>query len=222
MIVNQATVRPRAAALGAALLLAFAAATASGSGSAPSPPPRSVPPPNEAPASDEKQTPDSTLAKAARAAAEDLYAKGYAEAQEGKQLKKDGKTGDAKKKFGKAIKKFEAAVERDPGYYQAWNMLGYCSRNLGDLKRAFSAYEKCLSIKPDYDEAHEYLGEAYLQSGDLAKAKVELAWLRANDSKEADELAEKIDEAMKKGAGEKSSETGKGSSSPSGEGTGSR
>lgn len=219
MIVNQATVRPRTAALGAALLLAFAAATASGSGSAPSAPPRSVPPPNEAPASDEKQTPDSTLAKAARIEAEDLYAKGYAEAQEGKQLKKDGKAGDAKKKFGKAIKKFEGAVQRDPAYYEAWNMVGYCSRNLGDLKRAFSAYEKCLSIKPDYAEAHEYRGEAYLQSGDLAKAKVELAWLRANDSDEADELAEKVDEAAKK-AGEKGSE--KESGTPSSEGSGSR
>jgi hypothetical protein len=30
------------------------------------------------------------------------------------------------------------------------------------LKRAFAAYEKCLSIQPDYDEAHEYLGEAYI------------------------------------------------------------
>jgi len=172
------------------------------------------------PSSMGKEAPDSVQAKENRAAAEELYAKGYAEAQEAKQLKKDGKAGDAKKKFGKAIKKFESAVDRDPAYYQAWNMVGYCSRNLGDLKRAFSAYEKCLSIKPDYDEAHEYLGEAYIQSGDLAKAKIELAWLRANDSDEADELAEKIDEAVKKGAGEKKPESG--SSSSSGEGAGSR
>ncbi len=222
MIVNQTTARPRGAVLGAAFVLVLIAATASASGSAPSPPPRSVPPPNEAPAADEKQTPDSTMAKAARVAAEDLYAKGYAEAQEGKQLKKDGKVGDAKKKFGKAIKKFEGAIDRDAAYYEAWNMVGYCSRNLGDLKRAFSAYEKCLSIKPDYAEAHEYLGEAYIQSGDLAKAKVELAWLRANGSDEADELAEKIDGAVKKGAGEKGSETGKGSGAPGSEGAGSR
>ena len=218
MIVNQAPARPRGAALGAAFALVFIAATASASGSAPSSPSRSAPPPNEAPATDEKQTPDSTRAKATRAAAEDLYAKGYAEAQEGKQLKKDGKTGDAKKKFGKAIKKFEGAVERDAAYYEAWNMIGYCSRNLGDLKRAFSAYEKCLSIKPDYAEAHEYRGEAYIQSGDLAKAKVELAWLRANDSDEAGELAEKIDEAVNKGAGGKGSEGGKESGAPSNDG----
>ena len=215
---NIASTHPRRTMLGAAFVLALIAATAYGSGS-PAPPPRSVPPPSEMPQGTEKEAPDSVQAKANRAEAEQLYAKGYAEAQEGKQLKKAGKAGDAKKKFGKAIKKFESAVDRDPAYYQAWNMIGYCSRNLGDLKRAFSAYEKCLSIKPDYDEAHEYLGEAYVQSGDLAKAKVELAWLRANDSDEADELAEKIDEAVKKGAGEKSEA---GSGAPSGEGSGSR
>jgi len=186
------------AALAAAFALALIAATAFASGSAPSPPPRETPSTSEMPASDQNQPPDSTKAKAARAELEQMYAKGYDEAQEAKKLKKDGKASDAKKKFGKAIKKFESAVDRDPAYYQAWNMLGYCARNLGDLKRAFSAYEKCLSIKPDYDEAHEYLGEAYLQSGNLEKAKVELAWLRANDSKEADELAEKVDEAAKK------------------------
>jgi len=173
------------------------------------------------PQGDQGQLPDSVKAKAARAEAEALYAKGYAEAQEGKKLNKDGKAGDAKKKFAKAIKKFEGAVERDRAYYEAWNMLGYCARNLGDLKRAFSAYETCLLIKPDYDEAHEYLGEAYLQSGDLAKAKVELAWLRANDSDEAAELAEKIDEAVKKGAGEKKSEGATPSGASSGEGAGS-
>jgi tetratricopeptide (TPR) repeat protein len=203
----------RRAAVGAGFALTLLAATAFASGSAPPPPPRQVPPPNEAPPADQAQTPDSVKAKAARAEAEQLYAKGYGEVQEAKKLKEAGKAGEAKKKFGKAIKKFETAVERDPRYYEAWNMLGYCSRNLGDLKRAFSAYEKCLTIKPDYDEAHEYLGEAYLQSGDLAKAKVELAWLRANDSDEADELAEKIDEAAKKAGGEKS-EGGKASGSP--------
>jgi len=203
-------------ALGAAFASALIAATAFASGSAPSPPHRENTSPSEMPPADQNQPPDSMKAKAAHAELEQLYAKGYDEAQEAKKLKKDGKAGDAKKKFGKAIKKFESAVVRDPTYYPAWNMLGYCSRNLGDLKRAFSAYEKCLSIKPDYDEAHEYLGEAYLQSGNLEKAKVELAWLRANDSKEADELAEKIDEAVKKGSGETKS------GSSSGEGAGSR
>ncbi len=172
--------------------LLWCTTSASASGSAPSPP-RQQPPASEMPAT--QQTPagdDSAKIKATRAEAEKLYAKGYDMAQEAKALDKSGKTGDAKKKFGKALKQFEGAVERDDAYYQAWNMVGYCSRKTGDLKRAFAAYHKCLSIQPDYDEAHEYLGEAYLQSGDLANAKTQLAWLRANDSDEAEELAEAI------------------------------
>jgi tetratricopeptide (TPR) repeat protein len=136
---------------------------------------------------------DSASIKAARAEAEKLYAKGYDMTEEAKALDKAGKAGDAKKKYGKALKQFESAVERDNAYYQAWNMIGFCSRHSGDLKKAFAAYQKCLSIAPDYEEAHEYLGEAYLQSGDIANAKMQLAWLRARDSEEADELAEAIE-----------------------------
>jgi tetratricopeptide (TPR) repeat protein len=68
-------------------------------------------------------------------------------------------------------------------------------RKTGDLKRAFAAYQTCLSINPEYEEAHEYLGEAYVQSGDLPKAKQQLAWLRSRDSDEANELEESIDKA---------------------------
>lgn len=192
---NRSDNNPRSALWGitriAALLFLFGAAAVRPCAAAPSPP-RNDPPPAAAeipPGQPAATVDDSTKWKAARAEAEKLYAKGYDEAQEGKALKKAGKSGDAKKKFEKALKKFEGAVERDQAYYQAWNMVGYCARNTGDLKRAFAAYQKCLAIQPDYDEAHEYLGEAYVQSGDLAKAKIQLAWLRANDSDEADELA---------------------------------
>jgi tetratricopeptide (TPR) repeat protein len=176
--------------IGAALLLF--AAIAAASGTAPPPPPRQEPPTPSAAVQPEQPSAEDQ-AKAARAEAEKLYAKGYDIAQEAKKADEVGKQKDAKKKFGKALKQFEGAVERDPAYYQAWNMMGFCSRHVGDFKRAFASYEKCLSIKPDYDEAHEYLGEAYLQTGNLDQAKVQLAWLRAHDSDEAGELAEKIE-----------------------------
>ena len=175
-------------------LLACAAAVSLGD-AAPSPPKRE-PPPGEAPTP--QATPaaadDSAAIRAARSEAEKAYAKGYDMAEEAKALEKAGKAGDAKKKFSKALRQFEDAVERDAAYYQAWNMVGFCSRHTGDLKKAFAAYQKCLAIAPDYEEAHEYLGEAYLQSGDIANAKIQLAWLRARDSDEADELAEAIEE----------------------------
>lgn len=190
--------RAALAVLAGAVLLSVSATRSWSAGSAPEPPTKTQEPAFPAtqgkPAGEEKAT-------AARAQAEKLYAEGYTEVEKAKkELETAGKEKDAEKRFAKALKKFEGALERDPAYYQAWNMVGFCARHTGDLKRAFAAYEKCLTLQPDYDEAHEYLGEAYIQSGDLAKARVELAWLRANDSDEADELAEKIAKAEGKSA----------------------
>jgi tetratricopeptide (TPR) repeat protein len=182
-------------ALAGAVLLALSHATFTrAAGSAPDPPKQAQPEMPTAASPGKSESPEEK-ASASRTAAEKLYGEGYADVEKAKKEVESGKEKDARKRFGKALKKFEAALEKDPLYYQAWNMVGYCARNTGDLKRAFAAYEKSLSIRPDYDEAHEYLGEAYIMSGDLAKAKVELAWLRANDSDEADELAEKIAKA---------------------------
>ena len=180
-----------------AAALSLSAVIATASGTAPSPPPRQESP-TPASSTQPEQLSAEAQAKAARAEAEKLYAKGWDMSEDAKKADAAGKEKDAKKKFGKALKQFEGAVERDPAYYQAWNMVGFCSRHAGDLKRAFDAYEKCLTIKPDYDEAHEYLGEAYLKAGNLDQAKVQLAWLRAHDSDEAGELAESI-EAYGKG-----------------------
>jgi Tfp pilus assembly protein PilF len=82
-------------------------------------------------------------------------------------------------------------------------MLGYCARKTGDLKRAFDAYQKCLTINPEYEEAHEYLGEAYVMAGNLAKAKEQLAWLKSRKSEEAEELEEAIAKAEAAPAPEK-------------------
>ena len=170
---------------------AFASGTA--------PPPSQ--PHDEPPLPEQGSTPNPEAdAKAARAEAEKLYAKGYDQAQDAKKLDEAGKAKDAKKQFEKALKNFQGAVDRDAQYYQAWNMIGFCSRHLGDFKKAFAAYDKSLSIKPDYDEAHEYLGEAYLKSGNLEQAKAQLTWLRDHGSDEASELAEKIEAVEKKGA----------------------
>ncbi len=180
----------------AALLLALVLAPASSPASGTPPPP--TPPPSGS-SEELPEAPDTagTAASAgqARAEAEKQYKDGYSMAEEANHDLAASNSKDAQKKFGKALKKFQHAADLDPKYYEAWNMIGYCSRQTGDLKRAFAAYDKCLEIKPDYEEAHEYLGEAYLKMGDLSKAKEQLAWLKTRGSKEADELAERIDQA---------------------------
>jgi tetratricopeptide (TPR) repeat protein len=179
----------------AALLLIASMSMAAGT----PPPPRQQPPqPPEAPAQPGEEASPDEKGKQARAAAEQAYAKGYDEVQEAKALKKAGKEKDAKKKFGKALKRFDDAVRLDEKYFEAWNMLGYCARHTGDLKRGFDAYQRCLAINPEYEEAHEYLGEAYLMQGNVAKAKEQLAWLKSRNSDEAAELEEEIAKAESK------------------------
>ncbi len=178
--------------------LAFST-TARAMGSSPSPP-RQTPPPEEPPASTFGKSADST-AVPGRADAEKSYAKGWEICEDAKKELAAGKSDSAKKKFGKALKKFKDAAETDPTYYEAWNMVGYCSRKSGDLKRSFEAYEKCLQLQPEYAQAHEYLGEAYLMSGNLDKAKEQLLWLVSRKSDQAGELATKIEEFQKGGSG---------------------
>jgi len=165
-----------------------------GAGSSPAPPP----PPREMPSANANagQT-DSTMIPG-RADAEKCYKKGWEISEDAKKQLLAGKADDAKKKFGKALKKFREATDYDPKYFEAWNMVGFCSRKSGDLKGSFEAYHKCLEIEPEYAQAHEYLGEAYLMTNDLAKAKEQLLWLVSRKSDQAGELATKI-EAFEKG-----------------------
>jgi tetratricopeptide (TPR) repeat protein len=55
-----------------------------------------------------------------------------------------------------------------------------------------------LRLRPDYPEALEYLGEAYVQMGKLAEAQAVLDRLRPLDPKEAEELAKAIAAANKR------------------------
>jgi Tfp pilus assembly protein PilF len=168
---------------------------AAGSSPPPPPPPREMPSAN----ANAGQT-DSTMIPG-RADAEKSYTKGWEISEDAKKQLAAGKKDDAKKKFGKALKKFREATDYDPKYFEAWNMVGFCSRKSGDLKGSFEAYHKCLEIEPEYAQAHEYLGEAYLMTGDVAKAKEQLLWLVSRKSQQAGELATKIEEVEKGGGG---------------------
>ena len=47
----------------------------------------------------------------------------------------------------------------------------------GDLDNAFTHYKQALALDPKHQGAHEYIGEAYLKTGNLAKAEEHLAAL---------------------------------------------
>ena len=80
-------------------------------------------------------------------------------------------------KYAAAIPLLEKVVARDPKNADAWNRLGFSNRKLGKYPAALADYEKALSINPDHLGANEYLGELYLETGDMPKAEERLAKL---------------------------------------------
>jgi Flp pilus assembly protein TadD len=58
-----------------------------------------------------------------------------------------------------------------------YNLLGFTLRKTGDLKTSLTYYTKALELKPDHKAAREYLGELYVEMGDMAKARDQLAAL---------------------------------------------
>lgn len=109
--------------------------------------------------------------------------------------------------YAGAVALLEGFVAINPGNADAWNELGYSQRKLGQLDAALQSYNRALAIEPEHRGANEYLGELYLEMGDLAKAKQRLAvldsacWLPCE---EYTELKERI-EAYERGQRAKSS-----------------
>ncbi len=121
----------------------------------------------EVPSTPSTSMPQGSGIKSPRQMAEETYALAYEEVGRAKKDLADKKDKNAQKKFKKALERGEEAVKLDPAYHEAWNLVGYCSRKLGDYDKAFAAYEKCLAVKFDYAPAREYLGEAWLEKGDV-------------------------------------------------------
>ena len=64
-------------------------------------------------------------------------------------------------------------------YQQAdvYNLLGYTLRKTGDFKTSLTYYMKALELQPDHKAAREYLGELYIETGNMARAQEQLAAL---------------------------------------------
>ena len=82
-----------------------------------------------------------------------------------------------------AAKNYEAALTElrdlaeDNQQADVYNLLGFTLRKTGDLKTSLTYYTKALDLRPDFRAAREYLGELYVEMGDMAKARDQLAAL---------------------------------------------
>ena len=66
--------------------------------------------------------------------------------------------------------------------------MGYTSRKIGNFEQAEKFYLKGLSIKPNHNGINEYLGELYVQTNRIDKARERLAVLKNCNCEEYGEL----------------------------------
>ena len=58
-----------------------------------------------------------------------------------------------------------------------YNLLGFALRKTGDFKTSLTYYTKALEMQPEHKAAREYLGELYVETGNIEKAREQLAIL---------------------------------------------
>ena len=88
-------------------------------------------------------------------------------------------TAAARQDWTAAAGALSEGLSKDPGNADYHNLYAYSIRKgpNPDTSLVFKHYNEALRIDPKHRGAHEYLGEAYLMVGNLAKAKEQLAAL---------------------------------------------
>ncbi|MDE1992033.1 MAG: tetratricopeptide repeat protein [Rhizobiaceae bacterium] len=82
----------------------------------------------------------------------------------------------AAKDYAGALDELRGIAE-DTQQADVYNLMGFTLRKTGDFKTSLTYYTKALELQPDHKAAREYLGELYIETGDMDKAKEQLATL---------------------------------------------
>ena len=106
---------------------------------------------------------------------------------------------ERKKKLKKAKINYEKAIEflhksniEKPSDADTMNYLGFATRKLGDFENAEIYYLLGLEIEPNHNGINEYLGELYLSTNRIDKAKERLEVLKNCKCKEFKKLKNSI------------------------------
>jgi hypothetical protein len=85
----------------------------------------------------------------------------------------------ARQDWPAAAASLKEGVEKEPGNARYHNLYAYSLRKgpSPDMGLVFKHYNEALRIDPKHRGAHEYIGEAYLMVGNVAKAKEHLGVL---------------------------------------------
>ena len=79
-----------------------------------------------------------------------------------------------------------------------YNLMGFSLRKIGDYKQALTFYNKALDFDAVHKGAHEYLGELYVETGQIEKAKEQLAVLGKICAAGCEELTD-LQQAIERG-----------------------
>jgi tetratricopeptide (TPR) repeat protein len=90
-------------------------------------------------------------------------------------------------------------LKANPNNADALNLMGFSLRKTGQANLALQYYTKALSLNPKHLGANEYLGELYIEMGQVDKAKERLAVLRGacGNCEQAQDLSAAIEKAQK-------------------------
>lgn len=83
----------------------------------------------------------------------------------------------ARKDWVAAQALLEGYVRAKPQSADGFNLLGYSYRNLKKYDDSLVAYKQALRLDPRHRGAHEYIGMAYVEMGQIDKAREHLASL---------------------------------------------
>jgi predicted Zn-dependent protease len=81
--------------------------------------------------------------------------------------------------FRGAIPILTALTQQNPNNADALNLMGYSLRKTGQADLALQYYNRALTLMPKHLGANEYLGELYVELGQMDKARERLAVLQA-------------------------------------------
>ena len=105
----------------------------------------------------------------------------------GKLEKKDNKV-KAEKLYAQAFEKLNEALKKDKKNPDILNYMGFTSRKIGNFSEAEDYYLRGLAIDPKHNGINEYLGELYVQTDRIDKAKERLEVLKNCNCEEYAEL----------------------------------
>jgi tetratricopeptide (TPR) repeat protein len=71
-----------------------------------------------------------------------------------------------------------------------YNLMGFSLRKTGDHKQAYTFYRKALDFDPEHKGALEYLGELYVETGQVDKARENVVLLKKLCPGGCEELAD--------------------------------